>query len=108
MRNLVTVALLLFPVLGCGKPAEPVTTTDADRSGWRKLAKGMKPDSVRQLLGEPAKVETQGTVTCWHYQHGRPLERDAGDPNKWVVSRGSVLFSGPSADAGTLTAWREP
>jgi hypothetical protein len=53
-------------------------------------------------------VENQGTVTCWHYQEGRPLERDAIDPNKWIVSRGSVLFSGPGADAGTLTTWREP
>jgi hypothetical protein len=109
MRHRLTIFMMMIFVTGCGAPPpEPVTRPDVDRTGWRKLAKGMTPDRVRQLLGEPMKVEKQGAVTCWHYQESRPLERDADNPNSWVLSRGSLLFSAKTADTEKLTAWREP
>ena len=68
----------------------------------------MTQAKVRELLGEPTKVEKEGTVVCWHYQEGRPLERDAADPNRWIISRGALLFSGTPEDAAKLASWREP
>jgi hypothetical protein len=104
MRNKILISLLF--VLGCGNPPpEPAPKMDDNRTGWRSLAKGMSQERVRQLLGEPRKVEKQDRVTCWYYLEGRPLERDANDANRWILPRGALLFS---AGAGTLSSWREP
>jgi hypothetical protein len=37
-----------------------------DRTIWRKLKIGMTKDQVRQLLGEPRKINA-GSVTHWYY-----------------------------------------
>jgi hypothetical protein len=107
MRHLL-VALLLVGA-GCGEkqPEVPAAIAKQDRASWRKLAKGMTPDKVRALLGEPLRVENEGEATCWHYQAGQPLERDASNPKRWVLSRGSLLFL-PRGGSPKLTEWREP
>jgi len=38
-----------------------------DIRNWRKLSKGMKPEQVTSLLGEPKSV-TSGSFTFWRYQ----------------------------------------
>jgi outer membrane protein assembly factor BamE (lipoprotein component of BamABCDE complex) len=107
MRRLL--ALLTVAAAGCGSSAsDQATRPSQDRAGWRKLTKGMTPEKVRAVLGEPLRVEDQAGVTCWYYQEGQPLERNAADPGKWVIPRGSLLFSTDRAGAPKLTEWREP
>src|SRR5262249_37901869 len=109
MRYLCLVPLLTLAVAGCGQSSnEPTVETNVDRMAWRKLSKGMAPDQVRAVLGEPVRVEEQGEVTCWHYQQGRPLEKDALDPNQWVLARGSLLFATKASGVPELSQWREP
>ena len=109
MWRLLPVALLMLVLPSCGPSAnDQVTRLAQDRTGWRKLTKGMTPEKVRTVLGEPLRVEDQAEVTCWHYQEGQPLERNATDPNKWVIPRGSLLFSTKAAGAPKLSEWREP
>jgi hypothetical protein len=109
MRIAALISLLLSFAAGCGASAPPPAPRgEVNRTDWRKLAKGMTQDKVRQVLGEPLKVESQDAAVCWHYEEGRPLERDAKDPSKWVISRGSLLFTGKPEDAAKLVSWREP
>src|SRR5437867_7072703 len=51
--------------LSQGQPI-PASTRWQDLANWRRLRKGMKPDQVRALLGEPERVEAGG-VTFWHW-----------------------------------------
>jgi hypothetical protein len=67
----------------------------------------MTPGQVKAVLGDPVREEKQGEVTCWHYQQGQPLERNALDPNKWVLPRGALLFA-PRGGGLHLAEWREP
>jgi outer membrane protein assembly factor BamE (lipoprotein component of BamABCDE complex) len=109
MRHLFVVPLLIFLAVGCGqKPIDQDGKGNQDRTGWRKLAKGMTPDKVRAILGEPMRVENEGEVTCWYYQEGQPLQRNAINANKWDIPRGSLLFSAKVAGGPKLTEWREP
>src|SRR5262245_21557536 len=109
MRHLLPVFLLAFVVAGCGQspPTEPETKATQDRTLWKKLSKGMNPEKVRAVLGEPVQVEDQEEVTCWHYQPGQPLERNAVNPSKWMIPRGALLFSKAGGDP-KLAEWREP
>jgi hypothetical protein len=44
MRRLLRVALLVVVVSGCGPSAnDPASRLSQDRTGWRKLTKGMTP-----------------------------------------------------------------
>ena len=38
-------------------------------SNWRKLATGMSYDEVRNILGEPHRIDGGG-VAYWYYQNG--------------------------------------
>jgi len=38
-----------------------------DRTIWRKLKIGMTKDQVRQLLGEPRKIDAGSALTYWYY-----------------------------------------
>jgi len=107
MRQLVLVAVLIFFVAGCGQgPAEkPGAKILEDRTAWKKLTKGMTPDKVKGVLGEPLRVENQGDVTGWYYQESPHLSKDE---NGWVVARGMLLFSTRGGGDPKLTAWREP
>jgi hypothetical protein len=60
-------------------------------SPWSKLAKGMKPEDVEQLLGKPKKVDRGAYTEFWMYL----------DTN--IVGRGVVSF----AD-GRVVSWRDP
>jgi hypothetical protein len=55
---------------------------------WRKLARGMSPDRVREILGEPGKIDEGSALTFWYW--GYP----AG---------GEVRFS-----SGKVEGWSEP
>lgn len=55
-------------------------------ANWRSLKKGMNPDEVRSVLGEPEKVRASGSFTHWNY------------PN-----RGSITFYEERLDG-----WAEP
>lgn len=110
MRHLLLVPLGMILVAGCGpnSSTEPPAIATQDRAAWRKLAKGMTPEQVRTILGEPRSVEDQGEVICWHYQSSRPLERDADNGKRWILGRGAILFSNKVAGGPHLTEWREP
>ena len=41
----------------------------ATRSGWRQLATGMSPEQVRELLGEPNRINAGG-LAVWHWKNG--------------------------------------
>lgn len=60
-----------------------------DISRWRILQRGMNKDSVRNILGEPTKINVYDSFEIWYY--GYP-------------SGGEVEFSRNSL----LTSWREP
>jgi hypothetical protein len=68
----------------------------------------MTEDQVRAVLGEPRNVEKEGEITCWHYLESPPLERNPVDANKWVVTRGSLLFSSKADGDPRLIEWKEP
>ena len=107
MRRLL--ALLMVVTAGCGSSAsDQAARLSQDRTGWRKLTKGMTPEKVRAVLGEPVRVENQAEVTCWYYQDGEPLHQDAQDARTWIVPRGALLFSARAGGAARLTQWREP
>ena len=109
MWQFLVIPLLLILAGGCGQSSnEREANTNQERTGWRKLSKGMTQNQVRAILGEPLRMTNQGEVTCWYYQEGQPLERNAADPGKWVIPRGSLLFSTDRAGAPKLTEWREP
>ena len=73
------------PVAG-GEPtqARPVArpTPDVpkwkDIGLWRKLNRQMSKDQVRQLLGEPTRIEDGGVLVFWHYGYGRVTFRENG------------------------------
>ena len=106
MRQLALVMVLVFFVAGCGhSPSEkPGAKILEDRAAWKKLTKGMTPDKVKGVLGEPLRVEKQGEVAGWYYREGPPLSKD---DNGWILSRGVLLFS-TKGGGPKLTAWREP
>jgi hypothetical protein len=66
-------------------PAAPKTDV-AVLAKWRGLERGMSPESVRAILGQPQKTQTNSTFTYWDY------------PNQ-----GSVTFA-----HGRLNGWTEP
>ena len=54
-----------------GRPI-PASTKWQDLANWRQLRRGMKPDQVRALLGEPERVEG-GDFTYWHWANAYVL-----------------------------------
>src|SRR5262245_49374463 len=109
MRPLLLVPLLIAFASGWGSnPTAEVAKTGPDRGIWRKLSKGMSQEKVRAVLGEPLRVENQGSLTCWYYQDGEPLHQDAQDARIWVIPRGSLLFSSKAGGGARLTQWRQP
>lgn len=57
---------------------------------WRSLQKGMTKQQVRQILGEPPKIDTGFSIDIWYYPD---------------IMGGTVTFSN---DSNTLSAWSEP
>jgi hypothetical protein len=51
---------------------KPIASTDGwkNLSNWRSVRKGMNPDEVRSVLGEPATVRATGPMTRWGYSNG--------------------------------------
>jgi hypothetical protein len=110
-RHLFLFLPLAILVAGCHKTSNDGsvgTQTNLDRTAWSKLKKGMTEEQVRTILGEPTKVETQEGVTAWHYHEPQPLEKNPVNPSKWVVPRGSLLFTAKGNAPLKLTEWREP
>ena len=54
-------------------PATPVGLAN-----WRQLRRKMKMDEVRELLGEPARVDASSIVVWWWYGNGGRVEFDPG------------------------------
>lgn len=49
---------------------------------WKKLERGMKPAQVREILGEPIKIES-GSSIKWHYGNDATVEFDDEGVNEW-------------------------
>jgi hypothetical protein len=47
-------------------PRSGISSVPAGLSAWRRLRKGMSPAQVRQILGEPKRINS-GSVTYWYY-----------------------------------------
>ncbi len=78
-------------------PAPPVgQATDPGRwrelANWRQLRRGMKMDEVRELPGEPARVEANNLRIIWYW----------GD---WRDGLSNVYFN---ADSRRVDGWEEP
>jgi cytoskeletal protein RodZ len=50
------------------KPTVAQQKQSIDLSSWRQLKKGMTEAQVRELLGEPAKIDG-GALANWHYKN---------------------------------------
>lgn len=72
-------------LLGAAQSTETGSSTQNDRSQWRRLQRGMSKDEVRKLLGEPVRVSVSKFYESWAYP------------------RGTVTFDGK----GRLDAWSE-
>ena len=53
----------------------PASANWRDISNWRRLRKGMKPDEVRALLGEPERVMA-GPLTFWYWDEANVVFMD--------------------------------
>jgi predicted component of type VI protein secretion system len=51
---------------------------------WRSLEKGMSPDQVRAVLGEPQKTQTNNTFSYWDYANQGSLTFAHGRLNGWT------------------------
>lgn len=67
----------------------PVSSQSRDLANWRRLRTNMTMDQVRDVLGEPERVDNLGTVTLWH----------------WESIGASVTFGNRS---NKVTGWSEP
>ncbi len=52
---------------------KPLTNSDGwqNISNWRSIDKGMEPNKVRAILGEPQSVRASGGFTFWQYPKGK-------------------------------------
>ena len=70
--------------LSQGQPL-PASTRWQDLANWRRLRKGMKPDQVRALLGEPERVEG-GDFTYWYWADAQVVFY-SGKVDRWSEPR---------------------
>jgi len=70
--------------LSQGQPI-PASTRWQDLANWRRLRKGMKPDQVRALLGEPERVEG-GDFTYWYWADAHVIFY-SGKLDRWSEPR---------------------
>jgi hypothetical protein len=68
-----------------GKAHELVPSGEGWKSvvNWRKLATGMDPRDVRQILGEPDRIDG-GTIETWQYQNGGTIVFFKGKVDRWM------------------------
>jgi len=71
-----------------GKDRELVPSGEGWKSvmNWRKLTRGMDPSDVRQILGEPHRVDG-GTFAQWQYQNGGRIVFYEGKVDRWTEPR---------------------
>jgi hypothetical protein len=64
---------------------EVVTSGEGWRSvlNWRKIADNMSTSDVRNILGEPHRVDG-GTFATWYYQNGGRIYFYEGKVNRWM------------------------
>ena len=70
------------------KAQELVTTSEGWKSvvNWRKLSTDMETSDVRNILGEPGRVDG-GRFTTWYYQNGGSVVFLEGKVYKWMEPR---------------------
>jgi hypothetical protein len=70
------------------KAQEPTTSGEGWKSvrNWRKLTAGMGPSDVRNILGEPHRVDG-GTVAVWFYQNGGEVSFIDDKVRRWREPR---------------------
>jgi hypothetical protein len=61
-------------------------TPSTTRSAWRKLAKGMSPEQVRVLLGEPDHIDG-GPLEQWRWKSGGNVMFMDGQLQRWSEPR---------------------
>jgi len=61
---------------------ETTTRVSDNRENWRKLREGMSEDQVRELLGEPYRIQG-GRSALWHYQMGGSIHFHRGKVESW-------------------------
>jgi len=87
------VADLQSQTQGRQQQAQPVVPKSNwhELGSWRRLQRGMTMDQVRQLLGEPERVDAEPVFIYWKW----------GEP----VFGGSVYFG---VDTNRVAGWSEP
>jgi hypothetical protein len=61
-------------------------TPSTTRSPWRQLAKGMSPNEVHALLGEPDRIEA-GPFDDWMWKSGGRVTFMDGEVHRWSEPR---------------------
>jgi len=64
---------------------EPVTADDGWKSAanWKKLTPGMSALSVKELLGDPRKIDGAKNAV-WYYENGGVVRIIDGNLDKWT------------------------
>ncbi len=67
---------------------QSVTSRDGWKSvmNWRKLTEGMSTSDVRNILGEPHRLDG-GTVANWYYQNDGRITFFQGKVSRWTEPR---------------------
>jgi len=67
-----------------GDEKELVVTEDGWKSvaNWRKLTTGMSTTAVREILGEPKRIDG-GSIARWSYENGGMVGFLEGKLNRW-------------------------
>lgn len=59
--------IILEGGLGIPDLSEPMTQPNNQLVSWRRLQSGMTVEQVRNILGEPLRVQRSGSLLTWYY-----------------------------------------
>ena len=130
--RLLGVALLAISVLSTAMPASAQTdvetrlgdlerrvkaleTTAQDaqrapsitRSRWRELARGMSPEQVRALLGEPDRIEASPNSDNWSWDNGGYVSFQRGKLGTWSEPRDQAARASSDIRSREVVRWTD-